>query len=103
MTISPTAPTRTRPSTQQRSREAEFKRTVGKAEKTLGTIKMHTIKLAEKHKWTTESFGSEKSDLRDKYKIDRQRAGPQINLPKFELLNYLHTLYDKSKFQTKIT
>ena len=102
LTITPTAPTGTRPSTQRRSTEVEFKRTVEKAEKTLGTIKMHTVKIADAIEWTAASFELEKADLRAKYKIERQGAGPQVNLPKFELLNYLHTLYDQSKFKPKI-
>ena len=101
--VIPMTSTSTRPSTQRRSVEVEFKRVSEKAAKTLGTIKMHSFKLAESHKWTTASFNLDKADLRVKYKIDRQKAGPQIALPKFELLNYLHTLYDKSKFQQKST
>ena len=62
------------------------------ARKRMGTIKTHTVSLADQYRWTVESFKMEKSDLRKMYKIDRTKMSDQFDLPKHEILEYLYTL-----------
>ena len=64
-----------------------------------GTVKAHTITIADKYGWDEASFSATKTDLRKKYGIDRKKAGSQVNLPKFEFLNYLKTLCHSSYYQ----
>ena len=70
-----------------------------KLERKFGTIKAHTITIAEKHAWNEGSFVLSKADLRTKYGIDRKNPGSEVFLPKFEFLNYLKTLCHQNVYQ----
>ena len=94
-----TIPTKSRPCTQSQSLKHVTEENRRRANKRLGTVKTYTVSLAERHGWNAESFTSTKEDLRKKYSIDRKKAKPEVNLPKFELQNYLKSLCNPLVFQ----
>jgi len=94
-------PSRCRNSTRASTLESVTNKTRKRLELSLGTIKMHTISVAIKHDWNSESFVSEKEDLRKKYKIDREKASDKINLPKHELFLHLKTLCKPNLFSNQ--
>ena len=64
-----------------------------------GTVKAHTITIADKYRWNDASFMATKTDLRKKYGIDRDKPKSEVYLPKHEFLNYLKTLCHQNVFQ----
>ena len=92
--------TKYRPCTQSQSLKHVTEEEQKRANKKLGTVKTYTVSLAERHGWNAESFTSTKEELRTKYSIDRKKAKPEVNLPKFELQNYLKSLCNPLVFQS---
>ena len=55
----------------------------------LGSVKAHTIEIAQKKDWEEADFKLKKFELRKKYGIKRNKPTKEIRLPKDDLLEFL--------------